>query len=286
MKLAAIYNIFDGEEHLPNSIACIAPHVDIIIVIYQQISNHGQHHNPYPTIEALAKQYPHIQTYCYRPETGSFILKVRGMAPQPIPTTPMLHEIRKRQLGIDIANYIGCTHFLHLDTDELWPDFQQAKQAYIAAEATGHIYGSVARMYTYFKQPNWRLQNPEGYYVPFIHLLGPKTVVGAGSYPYYTDPTRKVTHTHMQTQKENILDLTATTGIHMHHLSWVRNNIERKAQNSTAAANIARGTLLQHYHNPACGPGYYLTDYEQTLILDNTIADMFYPDTIHPTTTP
>ena len=282
MKLAAIYNIFDGEEHLPHSVACIARHVDQIIIIYQLISNYGEHYDPYPVLEKLNRQYPHVQLYCYQPDNGKAIPICNNHpavnADLPVPRSPMQHETRKRQLGINIASYYGCTHFLHLDTDELWPDFEQAKQAYLQHESAGHIFGSVARMYTYFKQPNWRLQNPEGYYVPFIHQLRPGAAVGQGQYPYHTDPTRRVLY-HIGMGPENVLDLTAATGIHMHHLSWVRNNIQRKAQNSTAAANIARGTLLHHYHHPSIGPGYYLTDYEQTLVLDNTIAELFYKTT-------
>ena len=152
MKLAAIYNIFDGEEHLPHSVACIARHVDEIIVIYQLISNHGHHHNPYPTIQALTRQYPHIQTYCYQPDTGKAVHIGAHLPPinahLPVPRSPMQHETRKRQIGINIASYFGRTHFLHLDTDELWPDFEQAKQAYLQHEAAGDIFGSVARMYT------------------------------------------------------------------------------------------------------------------------------------------
>ena len=38
-KLAAIYNVFDGEENLQSSIDSIRKNVDIIIVVQQQVSN-------------------------------------------------------------------------------------------------------------------------------------------------------------------------------------------------------------------------------------------------------
>jgi hypothetical protein len=56
----------------------------------------------------------------------------------------------------------------------------------------------------------------------------------------------------------------------MHHLSWVREDIERKARNSTARNNIRRGSLLKDFysHNLETNPeGYYIKDFDKRLIL-------------------
>jgi hypothetical protein len=41
MKLAAIYNAWDGVELLKGSMNCLKDGVDIFIVIYQDVSNYG-----------------------------------------------------------------------------------------------------------------------------------------------------------------------------------------------------------------------------------------------------
>ncbi len=48
MKLAAIYNVWDGVELLKHSIASIKQDVDLIIIVYQDISNFGEEFNPLP----------------------------------------------------------------------------------------------------------------------------------------------------------------------------------------------------------------------------------------------
>ena len=40
--LGVSYNVFDGEEHLENSILCIRENVDFICVVYQVTSNYGE----------------------------------------------------------------------------------------------------------------------------------------------------------------------------------------------------------------------------------------------------
>lgn len=250
MKLAAIYNIWDAEEHLLPSIRLIAPHVDLIIIVWQGVSNYGEIHSPWPAIrEAIDMNEPgKIIEQKYRveaPLAGAqhSYAEISG------------HEIAKRNLGLDIARQYHCTHFLHLDADEYWPQFEEAKESFIQSDMDA----SISAMYTYFKQPNWRLQRCDNYFVPFIHKLQTNTAAGAKKYPYYVDPTRRITG--FETSGN-----VAMLSIRMHHLSWVRNNIERKINNSTARANIQKSQLLSDYNNPAIGPGYYLKDYDQTLV--------------------
>jgi hypothetical protein len=52
----------------------------------------------------------------------------------------------------------------------------------------------------------------------------------------------------------------------MHHFSYVRKNIERKINNSSARANILKSKLLEDYNNPEVGPGFYVQDFKQRLI--------------------
>jgi len=139
------------------------------------------------------------------------------------------NEIRKRQLGIDIARDLGCTHFLHLDCDEYYnPDeFRRGKTVLQGAQADG----SVCRLWSYFRYPHLRVDKPEGYWVPFIHKLKVDTVCGCNRrYPFYVDPTRNVMPV------RNVHEFSMNT-LMMHHLSWVRRDIRLKFRNSTANLN-------------------------------------------------
>ena len=46
MKLAAIYNVWDGEEHLLGSMKCLTGHIDLFIIVFQRVSNFGEPFDP------------------------------------------------------------------------------------------------------------------------------------------------------------------------------------------------------------------------------------------------
>lgn len=237
MKLAAIYNVWDGEELFAGSLASIKDHVDEVIVIYQTVSNFGEEHNPAPAIFDAAKDLKvPLHARQYHPSIG----------------VGTINEICKRNMGLKVAEELGCTHFLFLDCDEFYQDFKKAKQQYLTAGTDG----SVCKMYTYFNRPTLRFEEYDNYYVPFIHKLHPSTIAGAPSYPFYVDPTRKVP----------AYGIVMLIGEPMHHFSYIRKDIERKCRNSSARKNIERSQLLQDYNDPACGPGFYVKDFRQKLI--------------------
>lgn len=237
MKLAAIYNVWDGDEFLPGSILCLGTNVDLIVIVYQNVSNFGEPYRPLlPTDIGVS-----VIRCQYTPE-------VHGGAH---------NEIAKRNLGLDIARAYNCTHFLHLDTDEYYENFATAKNLYIQSGADG----SACKIFTYFKRPTLRFETEDGYFVPFIHKLLPETQAGGEFYPIYVDPTRRINCKNVE-----------LLNIHMHHFSWVRLDINRKTRNSSARRNIARGTMLESYNDSACGDGYYVKDYDKKLI---TVEDLF-----------
>lgn len=233
MKLAAIYNIFDGCELLRGSLDCIKNEVDLFIIQWQSVSNYGEPYNPLPINITGIERKAVFDKF------------------EPIDWAGVRNEKVKRNIGLDIARYHNCTHFLHMDCDEYYIDFARAKQQYIQSGNSG----SCCKIFTYFKKPTLRFENEDNYYVPFIHELKHDTIAGAKSYPFYVDPTRRINN-------ENICLL----DVHMHHYSWVRNDIERKIRNSSARANINRGKLLEDYNSPDVGPGFLVRDYNQKLI--------------------
>jgi hypothetical protein len=230
MKLAAIYNVFDGEELLEGSIKTIIDHVDEIIIVWQDVSNWGEKRMPQFT--DFVSLNPKIVFIYYQPGDD-----------------PRKNEIKKRNLGLDKACTMKCTHFLHLDCDEYYKNFGDGKEIFIRS---GHK-GSVVPLHTYFKKPTLRLATPENYFVPFIHELRKDTIAGASSYPFYVDPTRRI-------NERDVIEIP----VHMHHYSFIRKDISRKIRNSTAKKSLERSCVINDYKNAV--DGYYCKYYERNLI--------------------
>lgn len=214
MKLAAVYNTFDGEELLEGSIKQIYDLVDEVIIIYQRVSNYGESYEELIyTLLNIEYRYPKCRFFHYEPD-----FSLNGAC----------NEVAKRRLGVEKAGEMGCTHFLLMDNDEYYePEaFSKAKR-----EVAVNDYDATAcRLYTYYKQPEYRLEPMEKYYVPFICKLKPNTVIGQG-FNVYADPTRgvrPVEHFHLFPVGE----------MAMHHFSYVRKDIGRKLRNSSARPNF------------------------------------------------
>lgn len=241
MKLAAIYNVWDGVELLKGSMDCLHGHVDLFIIVYQDVSNFGEQYDPLP--EMILPESDNIILVKYTPQQFTIGAK---------------NETEKRNTGIEIAKKEQCTHFILMDCDEYYTDFGAAKQQYIAIG----LPGSVCRIMTYFKKPTLRLQNPDNYYVPFIHRLTQHTWTGCSNYPYYVDPTRRIKCAGWEMQLYEVIEINS----YMHHFSWVRKDIGRKVRNSSARKNIERSQLMQDYNSPELGAGFFLKDYRQPLV--------------------
>jgi len=237
-KIAAIYNVFDGVELLAGSIKCIAPHVDVVIIVWQDVSNFGEKFSPLSVIESLDALELDFKVYHHKYEPD---IKQSGF----------FNETRKRGIGLRLARMKECTHFLFLDVDEFHQDFGVAKQLYVES---GHA-GSVVRLHTYFKKPTLRVEQDEKYFVPFIHQLKPDTAVtDRRKYPFYVDPTRSV----------NELDVVELP-IFMEHFSFVRKDIERKLRNSSIRGFYKKSSHYKEYQKDLKA-GDYLESYKSKLI--------------------
>jgi len=232
MKLAAIYNVWDGVELLRGSMDSVADGVDVFIIVYQDVSNYGEEFKPLENIDLSDYNCVFVK---YKP-TG---------------TGAGYHERQKRNIGLTMARDQRCTHFLHMDCDEYYSDFLDAKKMY---QNTGHD-GTVCKLFTYFKKPTLRFENTDNYFVPFIHRLKGNSAAGVNEYPFYVDPTRRI-------NTDDVVEIDAV----MHHFSYVRDDIERKVRNSTAVNNIKKSNLLRDYYDESIGTGSYVEDYKQKLI--------------------
>ena len=199
MKLAAIYNTWDADYFLPFSIAQIKAHVDEVIVVYQTTSNLGEQYAPMIPNEVVK--------YHYQPNLSQ---------------SPTWNETRKRNIGLGIATDLGCTHFISMDCDEFYDtnEFAQYKSRAVEFDS------SACKMYTYYKYPFVRISPIESYYVPFINKIYKDTALGKTKYPVLVDPTRSVSTCKQFYQIDRPI---------MHHMSWVRRDIEQKLRNSSAS---------------------------------------------------
>lgn len=199
IRLAAIYNVFDADYFLPHSIAQIRKQVDEVIVVYQNVSNFGEYYEP---------SIPNdVVKYCYAPNLSQ---------------SPTWNETRKRNIGLNVAMDLGCTHFISMDCDEFYDtdEFGEYKDRAIEFDS------SACQMYTYYKYPSIRLSPIENYYVPFISRIYPSTKLGGVGYPVRVDPTRSVS----TCKQFYLIDKPV-----MHHMSWVREDIGQKLRNSSAS---------------------------------------------------
>lgn len=219
-KLAAIYNVFDGEELLEGSILQIRSSCEVVIAVVQKISNEGEH-------------YEGGYTTCLRLQEQQLIDVL--ILFEPHKATAQQLEKEKRQRGLEEAKKLKCTHFLHIDCDEYYDMLEFAAAKKYSLES--NLSGTALYIQTYYKYPHWQLTGLEAYYVPFIHQLTQTSTCGSLDYPCKVDPTRSI-------NLQGDFELLPADLCVMHHYSWVRANIDRKISNSSAKAY-----LTKHYHN-------------------------------------
>ena len=165
MKLGVSYNIFDGEELLENSIRSIRDNVDYISVVYQEISNFGN-----PCNENLVSLINKLKT-------EGLVDEIFKYKPQP-QRGGHFNEINKRNIGLLLSEGAKCTHHMAMDSDEFYTDeqFKFLKKEMIE----GDYDSSCCQMVTYYKEPNYRLDPKEDYYVSLIYKIqnGKQYVMG------------------------------------------------------------------------------------------------------------
>ncbi len=227
MKIGVSYNLFDGEELLESSIKSIRKNVDYISVVYQTMSNFG---NPcddglVPLLEELKSKGLIDELFEYRPRIN------RG---------GHFNEIKKRNLGLYLSEGAGCTHHMAMDSDEFYTDeqFKYMKDAF----REGNYDSASCQMTTYYKEPIYRLDPKEEYYVSLLFKIrkGVEYVMGL-PFPVLVDPTRRMEHGHTRIFNRDEIE--------MHHMSYVRKNLYKKLQNSSASPNFKSIDKIVDYYN-------------------------------------
>jgi hypothetical protein len=212
MKLAALYTVWNGLELLNGSIDQIKNDVDIIFIGWQWRSNKGERSNE---IENFLSQYdndPKIVLIEFIPNFKNNTKK---------------NELDKHNHLLEAARSEGCSHFVLLATDHYYEPEQFKATKEMIIERGCKI--TVSKMFTYYKRPEWRLDPPELYYMPFICEIAKDTRFEfSGRYPVTVDPSLKLfpISVFYALQPKDLI---------MHHYSMIREDIENKFNNAAAS---------------------------------------------------
>ena len=201
------------------------PLVDGVIIIGSNKSNYGEY-------SEIPKYW--IDCGMGNDETYLFVQ-------EPQFSHPMNSETDKRNFGLQKARDLGFTHFLTMDADEFYePEpFIKERQRFID---NPDLAGLVCASQVYFKSPTLTI-GLDTTLVPFIHKItnGLKHEFNK-RYPFAwsgrdirIDPTRAL----------SIDSGVEWSEIVMHHMSWVREDYDKKIRNSTARANIEKSTIKE-----------------------------------------
>ena len=240
MYIAAIFNVWnDCIELLENAVAYIPAHE--IIIVWSKYSNRGEE----ATGEYFKVNNVHERVHYVQCEPDSF-------------NNPHENETRKRNAGLEKAKELKCSHFVMCDADEFydWDEFMKTCWHVIDND----LNGSVHPVKVYVGKPT--LWCEDHTLVPGIQKLYPDTQLGAfKNYPFaydaqgnaHIDPTRRTNQ---------------TTGIemspfYMHHMSYVRRDIDLKIRNSSANLRRSEAAIKRDIANAA--PGYMSELYHREL---------------------
>lgn len=200
MKLYACFTVFDSLELLDHSIENILPFVEGVIICYQEISNKGNRSDKVGKFLEMYEDVEGIRVVKY------FTDMTLG---------PKENERRKHQLMLTKARESGATHFIMMAADHFYPhtDLWRGIQF---LKANDDVCATFTQMFTYYKKPEWQLDPPETYYMPFICKLLPTTKIERiRNYPLLVDPSVQVN----TIDKYHVFPLKE---IALHHYSVVR----------------------------------------------------------------
>lgn len=233
-RICAIINFWDGEEILPFAVKQWEKLGVDVIIVYSNSSNYRTVKNNVLLLSDIVYRNCNI----FRCEPVEHL-------------QPVDNERRKRNFGLDKARELKYTHFITSDSDELYESVD------VDLEAAGTVVGCQ----TYFKSPTLTI-GLDVTLVPFVHKLTP-TIAHAWNraYPFAfdahgirIDPSRQL-NINSGVQFNNKIVL--------HHMSYVRDDINVKIENSTARNNIRKSVVVSDLEHAK--PGYFCRYYQKTL---------------------
>lgn len=225
VKWAVSYNVFDGEELLEYSIKQIREQVDLVSVVWQDISNYGLEH---PNSE---KQKATIDDLL---ERGLIDLAIKFNVKdvhKDAHATRHHYEAQKREIGRQIAEKHGATYYASLDCDEMYfpHELKRAKRKIVE----NNFDATACHIYTYHANPEHQSVGIAPFYVPFFHKVKLPYKLGHNHYFCYADPTRGVSgwvSSHIFPIEE----------VGMHHYTMTREHLAAKYGSHNGAINFIK----------------------------------------------
>ena len=227
-KLGASYSVWDGEEMLEYAIRSIRSEVDYVNVVWQKVSWFGSPCSDglEPTLKKLRDEKLIDELIFFDPDLN---------------VLPAENETRKRNVGLEAARKAGCTHFITLDTDELFDveEFKTSKEIIYQFGLTH----TACPIITYMSPTVRMVDGKTGCTLPFICSIenGERLVLNAHQ-PWYADPTRKIPVT-----KQSGPFFMHT--VCMHHFPKCRHDLNKKIQNSTMNQSAEGREKLETFFN-------------------------------------
>lgn len=242
MTLAAIFIVWkDTIELLPFALDSMP--ADAKIVVWSNSSNHGEIDTEYIL---SAREQAQDKDNIFSQFEPNMRLSLAE------------NETAKRNHGLEIAKKLNCSHFIMCDADE----FYKSDQLNLVKEGIEDldINGVVHPIKVYVRKPT--LWCDDHTLVPGIQKLYPNTELGIFKrYPFaydkegnaHIDPTRRTNCTHG----------IEMSPYYMHHMSYVRRDIDLKIRNSSANLRRSEDKIKRDIANAA--PGYMSELYHQEL---------------------
>lgn len=213
-KWGVSYCVFDGEELLESSIRSIRDSVDYINIVYSSTSYSYNHINQ--NIEQVVSS-----------------LKEKGLVDEIIEYKPnkkynlQKNEITKRNIGLKYAKKAGVNYFMTMDTDEFYIKEELDKAQEFIIE--NNITHSFCPIINYGLTPFQRSKEIAQYSVPFFFKVTKRNFLKNEKKQRIciSDPTRNSSY--FLFARYFYLN-----NIAMHHMSYIRKDLIKKLESSTA----------------------------------------------------
>lgn len=234
---------FEGTEHIANIIYEVRSSCDVIVVCLQALSYHGT-----PIAKEDEDAIMNLQSLGYIDDVIWF--NPTDMHPDDGPAGPRMVEADKRNYILDfLEKECNCSHSMVIDSDEFYhkEDFARAK-ALINNAPDIHV--TYCEYINYYRDYSHVLLWPYHCYVPFITEAHYRFDFKNGSFDKASDPTRR----YYIDGENKIYHIIPYSVVKMHHLSWIRKNIEKKLDGWSAkkyfenVKGLREAILTRYYH--------------------------------------